>query len=81
MVAEFEVVGEASTDELGRVALQVRAFPPGAIVQVSWVPGGAHATADYEGWGAHEASVLRAAMAEADRFMRANPDALSFYRG
>ena len=81
MVAEFRIVGEASTDELGRVALKIQAFPPGAIVQVSWSPWGAHATADYEGWGTRESHVLRAAMAAADRYMRANPEVRSLYRG
>jgi hypothetical protein len=81
MVATYyRVVGEPSTDELGRVALQVEATPPGAIVEVSWSPVGAHASADYAGWGYQEIDVLRAAIAEASRYMKEHPEKRALYR-
>ena len=45
--------------------IHVEASPPGAIVEVSWSPAGAHAFADYDGWGQGELNVLRRAIDEA----------------
>jgi hypothetical protein len=70
----FKIIGEPSTDALGRVAIHVEASPPGAIVEVSWSPAGAHAFADYGGWGTNELSVLRRAIDEASRYMREHPE-------
>ncbi len=70
----YKVVGEPTTDALGRVAIQVEASPPGAIVEVSWSPAGAHAFAHYEGWGVAELTVLRHAIVEASRYMREHPE-------
>jgi hypothetical protein len=78
MVAvHYKVVGEPTTDALGRVAIHVEASPPGAIVEVSWSPACAHAFADYEAWGIcglSEATVLRCAIEEASRYMREHPE-------
>ena len=75
MVAlHYKVVGEPTTDALGRVAIHVEATPPGAIVEVSWSPACAHAFADYEGWGFGELTVLRRAIEEASRYMREHPE-------
>jgi hypothetical protein len=78
MVAvHYKVVGEPTTDALGRVAIHVEASPPGAIVEVSWSPACVHAFADYEAWsmnGLSEATVLRCAMEEASRYMREHPE-------
>jgi hypothetical protein len=70
----FKIIGEPSTDPLGRIAIHVEASPPGAIVEVSWSPAGAHAFADYEGWGVSELTVLRRAIDEAARYMREHPE-------
>jgi hypothetical protein len=81
MVAtQFKVVGEPSTDPLGRVAIHVEASPPGAIVEVSWSPVGAHAFAEYDGWGHGELNVLRRAIDEASRYMREHPEKRALYR-
>ncbi len=81
MVAtQFKVVGEPSTDPLGRIAIHVEASPPGAIVEVSWSPVGAHAFADYDGWGCGELNVLRRAIDEASRYMREHPEKKALYR-
>ena len=81
MVAtEFKVVGEPCTDPLGRIAIHVEASPPGAIVEVSWSPVGAHAFADYDGWGQGELNVLRRAIDEASRYMREHPEKRALYR-
>ena len=74
------VVGEPVTDELGRIAIHVEASPPGEIVEVSWCPGGAHAFAEYPGWGTAELTVLRQAIDEAARYMREHPEKRSLYR-
>jgi hypothetical protein len=81
MVAtQYKVVGEPSTDPLGRIAIYVEASPPGAIVEVSWSPAGAHAFADYDGWGYGELTVLRRAIDEASRYMRDHPEKRVLYR-
>jgi hypothetical protein len=81
MVAtQFKVVGEPSTDPLGRIAIHVEASPPGAIVEVSWSPVGAHAFAEYDGWGQAELNVLRRAIDEASRYMREHPEKRALYR-
>ena len=81
MVAtQYKVVGEPSTDPLGRIAIHVEASPPGAIVEVSWSPAGAHAFADYDGWGQGELNVLRRAIDEASRYMREHPEKHALYR-
>ena len=81
MVAtQYKVVGEPSTDPLGRIAIHVEASPPGAIVEVSWSPAGAHAFADYDGWGQGELTVLRRAIDEASRYMREHPEKRALYR-
>ena len=49
MQFHFKVIDEPQTDELDRIAIHVEASPPGAIVEVSWSPAGAHAFANYEG--------------------------------
>lgn len=78
MVAvQYRVVGEPTTDILGRVAIHVEASPPGAIVEVSWSPACAHAFAEYEAWdvsGVSELAVLRSAIEEASRYMREHPE-------
>ena len=79
-VVHFRVIGEPKTDELGRIAIHVEASPPGAIVEVSWSPAGAHAFADYGGWGSSELSILRRAIDEASRYMREHPEKRSLYR-
>jgi hypothetical protein len=76
----FRVIGEPITDELGRIGIHVEASPPGAIVEVSWSPVGAHAYADYEGWGPSELAVLRRAIEEASRYMREHPEKRALYR-
>ena len=76
----FKIIGEPRTDLLGRIAIRVEASPPGAIVEVSWSPVGAHAFADYEGWGSNELTVLRCAIDEASRYMREHPEKRSLYR-
>jgi hypothetical protein len=76
----FKIIGEPRTDALGRIAIHVEASPPGAIVEVSWSPVGAHAFANYEGWGSHELGVLRRAIDEASRYMREHPEKRSLYR-
>lgn len=76
----FRIIGEPKTDELGRVAIHVEASPPGAIVEVSWSPAGAHAFANYAGWGPSELSILRRAIDEASRYMREHPEKRSLYR-
>jgi hypothetical protein len=76
----YKVVGEPSTDVLGRVAIHVEASPPGAIVEVSWSPASAHAFADYEGWGCGELNVLRGAIEEASRYMKEHPEKRSLCR-
>jgi hypothetical protein len=82
MVAtQFKVIGEPSTDPLGRIAIHVEASPPGAIVEVSWSPAGdAHAFADYDGWGEGELTVLRRAIVAASRYMIDHPEKRSLYR-
>jgi hypothetical protein len=71
----FKVVGEPTTDALGRVAIHVEASPPGAIVEVSWSPACAHAFfAEYEESGPGELDLLRQAIAEASRYMREHPE-------
>jgi hypothetical protein len=78
MVAvHYKVVGEPTTDALGRVAIHIEASPPGAIVEVSWSPACAHAFADYAAWGmcgVSELTVLRRAIEEASRYMREHPE-------
>ncbi len=77
----FKVIGEPKTDPLGRIAIRVEASPPGAIVEVSWSPVGAHAfAADYGGWGGSELTVLRRAIDEASRYMREHPEKRSLFR-
>jgi hypothetical protein len=76
----FKIIGEPRTDLLGRIAIHVEASPPGAIVEVSWSPMGAHAFADYGGWGPSELAVLRCAIDEASRYMREHPEKRSLYR-
>jgi hypothetical protein len=76
----FKIIGEPRTDLLGRIAIHVEASPPGAIVEVSWSPMGAHAFADYGGWGPSELAVLRSAIDEASRYMREHPEKRSLYR-
>jgi hypothetical protein len=76
----FKVIGEPKTDELGRIAIHVEASPPGAIVEVSWAPSGAHAFANYEGWGPSELAILRRAIDEASRYMREHPEKRALYR-
>jgi hypothetical protein len=82
MVAtQYKVVGEPSTDRLGRIAIHVEASPPGAIVEVSWSPAGdAHAFADYDGWGQGELTVLRRAIDAASRYMIEHPEKRALYR-
>lgn len=80
MAIRLTVLGEPSTDEFGRVAIRFAAQPPGAIVDVSWAPASAHASANYGGWGRRELDVLRAAMIEASRYMNAHPEKLHLYR-
>jgi len=82
MAAEvlFRIIGEPKTDALGRIAIHVEASPPGAIVEVSWSPVGAHAFAEYGGWGSSELSILRRAIDEASRYMREHPEKRSLYR-
>lgn len=84
MVAvQYKVVGEPTTDALGRVAIHVEASPPGAIVEVSWSPACAHAFAEYEAWdvsGVSELAVLRSAIEEASRYMREHPEKRSLCR-
>ena len=75
MVAvQYKVVGEPTTDVLGRVAIHVEACPLGAIVEVSWSPASAHAFADCDGLGRGELTVLRGAIEEASRYMREHPE-------
>jgi hypothetical protein len=47
---------------------------------VSWSPAGAHAFANYAGWGIGELAVLRRAIDEASRYMREHPEKRSLYR-
>ena len=76
----FKIIGEPRTDELGRIAIRVEASPPGAIVEVSWAPASAHASANYEGWGPSELAILRRAIDEASRYMKEHPEKRSLYR-
>jgi hypothetical protein len=80
MSIRLRILGEPSTDEFGRVALKFAAQPAGAVVDVSWTPVSAHASANYDGWGRRELDVLRAAMAEASRYMNEHPEKLHLYR-
>jgi hypothetical protein len=80
MAIRLTVLGEPSTDELGRVAIRFAAQPPGAVVNVSWTPVSAHASANYDGWGHRELGVLRAAMQAASRYMNKHPEKLRLYR-
>ena len=80
MAFRLKILGEPTTDEFGRVAIRFAAQPPGAVVDVSWTPVSAHASANYDGWGRHEIEVLREAMAEASRYMSAHPEKLRLYR-
>ena len=43
-------------------------------------PAGAHAYANYEGWGPSELAVLRRAIEEASRYMREHPEKRALYR-
>ena len=71
----FRVIGEPSTDPLGRIAIHVEASPPGAIIEVSWSPASAHAfAADDAEWGPAEMAVLRSAIDEASRYMLEHPE-------
>ncbi|HKQ68872.1 MAG TPA: hypothetical protein VJT73_06010 [Polyangiaceae bacterium] len=76
----FRIVGEPSTDELGRIAIHVEVSPPGEIVDVSWSPVGAHASAGYGGWGCAELAVLRRAIDEASRYMHEHPEKRALLR-
>jgi hypothetical protein len=80
MAIRLRILGEPTTDALGRVALRFAAQPAGAVVDVSWTPASAHASANYGGWGRQELDVLRAAMAEASRYMSQHPEKLHLYR-
>ncbi len=77
---KYQVIGEAVTEEGGRVGLTVQVMPPGAVVDVSWSPEEVTARSGYRAWGIHREEILGGAMAEAKAFMREHPEAHRFFR-